>query len=135
MPKQYAGEVVRPAAVAAAIVAIRADHAVRGAARDGAEWAAINRGAGFPSATGDAPLRLNGTELTVALIEAELLTTDEAAALLGATRQHVAALCKRGILPGLRRGRDWWVPRSAALAYRDAEKDKGGRPRRDGRRP
>jgi excisionase family DNA binding protein len=55
----------------------------------------------------------------------------EAAAILDVTPQHVAYLCKEGRLPATREGRDWRIPRAAVEAYRDAPKDKGGRPRKE----
>jgi excisionase family DNA binding protein len=103
----------------------------------GATLAALSRIAGAPSID---DIQEAVTVLTVALDGdgryplVDALTTVEAAALLGRTRQHVAHLCAEGVLPATRIGRDWRIDRAGVVAYRDAEKDKGGRPRRDGRR-
>lgn len=48
------------------------------------------------------------------------LTTIEAAARLGVTRQFVARLCTEGKLAGERFGRDWFIPESALRKYRPA---------------
>ena len=52
--------------------------------------------------------------------DGRLLTVREAAALLGIDRSYAARLCQAGKLPGaLRVGRQYRVPESAVLAYRD----------------
>jgi excisionase family DNA binding protein len=43
----------------------------------------------------------------------EMLTTGQAAALLGSSRQHVADLCDRGVLPCVALGKHRRIPRSA----------------------
>lgn len=58
---------------------------------------------------------------------AGLITTHEAAAILGVTVRRVQALIKSGKLPAERHGRDWMILRE------DAEKhqpERGGRPKR-----
>jgi excisionase family DNA binding protein len=60
-----------------------------------------------------------------------MLTTREAAALIGCHPRHVALLCRRGVLPCARFGRDYAIRREDAEAYRAGPKDKGGRPRKD----
>jgi excisionase family DNA binding protein len=55
----------------------------------------------------------------------------EAARLLGVTRQHVSRLALDGKLPGRQvLGRYWVFRRGDVLAYKRADKSKGGRPKR-----
>lgn len=56
----------------------------------------------------------------------DLLTTNEAAALLGVTPVYVRTLIREGRLPAERYGRDWLIARSALLAL---ERRPVGRPR------
>ena len=51
--------------------------------------------------------------------DGRLLTVREAAALLGIDRSYAARLCQSGKLDALRVGRQYRVPESAVLAYRD----------------
>ena len=65
--------------------------------------------------------------------EGEMMTTNEAAALLGMTRQGVRALIVRGALPARRIGARLYVLRRAEVeAYRQTRvgKPKRGRPSR-----
>jgi excisionase family DNA binding protein len=46
-----------------------------------------------------------------------LLTTSQAAAILGVGRHEVQRLCRLGLLPAQRIGRDWLVTEAAARDY------------------
>ena len=47
-----------------------------------------------------------------------MLTTAEAAAIIGCRPASVKNLCQRGKIPGAeKRGRDWFIPRASAEAY------------------
>ena len=59
------------------------------------------------------------------------ITGGEAARLLGVTRQHISKLALSGKLPGRQvLGRYWVFRRGDVLAYKRAEKSRGGRPKR-----
>jgi len=45
------------------------------------------------------------------------LTTDQAAALIGVSRHEVQRLCRIGLLPAQRIGRDWLIDERHARAY------------------
>ena len=57
--------------------------------------------------------------LAGAAADVRLLTIREAAGMLGIDRSYAARLCQRGKLGALRVGRQYRVPESAVLAYRD----------------
>lgn len=52
------------------------------------------------------------------------MTTAEAAAYMGYTKQYVAALCRNGSLPGAERphGGEWRIPRDAVREYMNVDK-------------
>ena len=56
---------------------------------------------------------------------------EEAARLLGVTRQHLALLARKGIIGQRVLGRYWVFTRSELEAYKAAPKAKGGRPKAD----
>lgn len=63
-----------------------------------------------------------------------ILTTAEAAALLGTTSSQVRRLCIRGMLTATKHGRDWQIQRDAtfdAYASRETRTQGRGRPRKD----
>lgn len=48
----------------------------------------------------------------------DMITTKEAAAIIGYLPRSVKTLCQRGKLPGARKvGRDWLIPRASAEGY------------------
>jgi excisionase family DNA binding protein len=47
----------------------------------------------------------------------EWITTQEAAEILGVTRQHIAYLIREGIIEGQKIGRDWLTTRVAVEEY------------------
>jgi excisionase family DNA binding protein len=57
-----------------------------------------------------------------------LLTTAEAAQRLGVLPRSVTLLCRRGILKGEKRGRDWMIEAEEVERYK-AERKPVGRPR------
>jgi excisionase family DNA binding protein len=57
-----------------------------------------------------------------------LLTTAEAAQRLGVLPRSVTLLCRRGILKGEKRGRDWMIEAEEVERYR-TERRSVGRPR------
>jgi excisionase family DNA binding protein len=65
------------------------------------------------------------------------MTTAEAAAQLRMTRQHVAALCKRGVIAATwsAYARRWAIEPAEVERYLRTPKNKGGRPRRNAREP
>lgn len=60
----------------------------------------------------------------------DLITTKEAAAIIGCLPRSVKTLCQRGKLPGARKvGRDWLIPRVSAENYTPGPKGFAARPR------
>ncbi len=57
-------------------------------------------------------------------------TTEEAAAYLGLSIHMVARLCRDGILKAHKHGRAWDIEPESVAAYKDAPRNKGGRPRK-----
>lgn len=57
-----------------------------------------------------------------------MLTTTEAAALLGVTRRRVQELIRLGTLKAEKFGRDWQVDQASVEAYQASER-KAGRPK------
>lgn len=55
----------------------------------------------------------------------DLINSQEAARMLGKTRQWVAELCRRGMLQCTRIGRDWVISRQSVLDYRDRPPEQG----------
>ena len=58
------------------------------------------------------------------------MTTKEVALYLGVRPGYVARLCKKGVLVATRFGRAWVIDPASVEAYKNAPKDKGGRPRK-----
>ena len=58
------------------------------------------------------------------------MTTVEASEILGVTKGYVARLCQKGKLRAHKVGRDWIVDPESVEAYKNAPKNKGGRPRK-----
>lgn len=56
------------------------------------------------------------------------MTTIEAAALLGLTRQHVAHLAKTGAIKAQRIGRDWHLDRASVEQFKHTPRRTPGRP-------
>lgn len=54
----------------------------------------------------------------VQVIEAGWVTTQEAAEQTGYSVAYLRQLARRGLVPGARAGRDWFVNLEAALVYR-----------------
>jgi excisionase family DNA binding protein len=59
---------------------------------------------------------------------AQLVTTAEAARALKVTQIRIAAMCRAGVLPATKRGRDWYIKR-ADLEARANNTPPPGRPR------
>jgi excisionase family DNA binding protein len=59
------------------------------------------------------------------------MTTIEAAHYLGIQKGFVARLCKKGILIAKKHGRDWDIDPRSVEEYKNAPKNKGGRPRKE----
>lgn len=57
----------------------------------------------------------------------DILTTNEAAQILGVSQKMVQSLIKRGRLPAEKIGRDWMIRREDAESH---ERGKGGRPKK-----
>ncbi|MGD8457201.1 MAG: helix-turn-helix domain-containing protein [Anaerolineales bacterium] len=57
-------------------------------------------------------------------------TTEQAADYLGVTRRFVVSLINRGKLKATRFGYMWYIDPDSVKAYKQAPKDKGGRPRK-----
>ena len=59
----------------------------------------------------------------------EILTSKEAAEILGMAQGYVAELCASGKLPGaVKKGKTWLIPKSSVLAYKIAHpKNKNGK--------
>lgn len=62
------------------------------------------------------------------MVENNLITTAQAASVLGVSQKMVQSLIKRGRLPAEKIGRIWVVRREDAEKH---ERGKGGRPRRE----
>jgi excisionase family DNA binding protein len=60
----------------------------------------------------------------------EWITTQEAAEILGVTRQHIAYLIREGIIKGQKIGRDWLTTRSAVQDYLKNRPKPGPQPRK-----
>ena len=58
------------------------------------------------------------------------MTSKEAARYLGITIHQVVLLIKTGKLSAYKFGRDWVIDPASVEAYKNAPKDKGGRPRK-----
>ena len=58
------------------------------------------------------------------------MTSTEAAEYLGVSRRFITDLCRRGKLSARKHGRDWDIDPESVKAYKEAPKDKGGRPRK-----
>lgn len=66
----------------------------------------------------------------------EMITTTEAAAIIGCRPASVKNLCLRGKLPGAeKRGRDWFIPRASAESYTPGPQGFAVTPYRGGRKP
>jgi excisionase family DNA binding protein len=61
---------------------------------------------------------------------ADLLSTQEAADILGVTSSRVRQLCAEGALPCQKLGRDWFLKRSDVKAFAKLPPGVVGRPRR-----
>jgi excisionase family DNA binding protein len=56
-------------------------------------------------------------DLGAAAKEQQILTTADAALLSGYSRDHIGLLIRRGLLSGVKTGRDWLVPAGSLLQY------------------
>jgi len=66
----------------------------------------------------------------------EMITTTEAAAIIGCRPASVKNLCLRGKIPGAeKRGRDWFIPRASAEEYTPGPQGFAVTPYRGGRKP
>ena len=54
----------------------------------------------------------------------KLISTSEAASILGITTQAVGGLLRRGTIEGQKIGRDWVVSKSSVLSYKAQKKAK-----------
>lgn len=52
---------------------------------------------------------------------ADVISSQEAAQLLGKTRQWVAELCRRGLIDCQRIGRDWIISRESVERYKASQ--------------
>lgn len=59
----------------------------------------------------------------------DLVMGNEAAAILGVTRQHLTMLARQGVIGRQELGRYWVFTRAELEAYKGAPKNKGGRPK------
>ena len=59
------------------------------------------------------------------------ITTTEAAARAGRTKDHISMLCRKKILRAVRVGRDWLVEQASLDAYIDTDPRPGAKPKRD----
>jgi len=63
----------------------------------------------------------------------EYITVAQAAQRAGLSTRHIRWLLKRGIIPGIKPGRDWLVKLSAVMAYVRQERRPGPKPGGSGR--
>jgi len=59
------------------------------------------------------------------------LTAKQVAQELGVSMSFVARLCRNGKLKARKLGRDWFIDPASVEAYKNAPKDKGGRPKKE----
>ena len=68
-------------------------------------------------------------------MDPDMITTTEAAQILGYSRMSVRNLCAWGKLPGAeKRGRDWFIPRASVEMYEKGPQGFAAHPRKDGDR-
>ena len=60
----------------------------------------------------------------------EYITVQQAAELASLTARHIRWLLERGLVTGIKPGRDWLLTRSAVMAYIKQERKPGPRPGR-----
>jgi hypothetical protein len=67
--------------------------------------------------------RKEGDEGMVSKAELEeMITTEQAAQMLGRDKTHIAFLCRRGMLRGAKKvSRDWLIPKASVTNYQPGE--------------